>query len=694
MAKIASMDMTELAKEKYVSYSVEVNEDRAIQCCYDGLKPVQRRILWSMFKLGLNHKAKLLKAAKVYGSVLGDYHPHGDCLEGETLVYLLNGKTIPIKDLVGQGKKWVIAYDKETKAYVPALAHSWRVGQNTKKTYLLHLSDGSKIEVTKNHPFKIKNKGWVKAEDLELGDMFMNAFISNQDYPVIRSNWPKTASSLHSLVGTFHHGGIDSDSVLRYVGGTLEKYLVLDTNSPVFLDFIQKARPYEVVFLENIEILEHDSKKPMYDFTVDKYENMLICTKQSEQGNHLVVAHNSSIYSAMITMVSKVPVPMIFGSGNWGSFLGDKAAAGRYTECKLSKYSDVVFFDPFYNPVVKTVLNYNSDPDYPEPVALNALIPNALVNSVGGIGVGVAVDMPLFTVDSVIKTIEKSLEAGKCTPKMCEKYLKFTNKLNGIPTSSFEETLNLFKTGKGKIQFTTQYSIDSKKRQIVLSSRFADVNMASAIEKTLNDPHVKICSDVPNKKEKTFEIHIELKSSVNSDHVQKVAKSIVDKYFSNTESYEVTTTSRDTKDNEVADKKLYAATTPMIINDWIKFRLDLEQRACQYWIDKAQKEIDYRLLLIKAVDNLEIIIEALRKRFTKDELKEFIAKKMKISLEQSDVIINLKIYQLRKLEKEQLLQEIKDRKETISGYKVRIQKPAEYVITHVNEIGKKLKSIT
>src|SRR5271157_1539148 len=138
--KVQTVELFEFAKEKYLSYAAEANEDRAIGCCYDGLKPVQRRILWTMFKLGLNYKAKLLKAAKVYGTVMGDYHPHGD----------------------------------------------------------------------------------------------------------------------------------------------------------------------------------------------------------------------SAIYGAMITIATQIPTPMIYGSGNWGSMLGDSAAAGRYTECKLSKYSDIVFFDPFYNPIVKT----------------------------------------------------------------------------------------------------------------------------------------------------------------------------------------------------------------------------------------------------------------------------------------------------------------------------------------------------
>jgi DNA gyrase/topoisomerase IV subunit A len=477
MPKTKTVDMWDLAKEKYLSYAAEVNEDRAIGCCYDGLKPVQRRILWTMFKLGLDNKAKLIKAAKVSGTTMGDFHPHG----------------------------------------------------------------------------------------------------------------------------------------------------------------------------------------------------------------------SSAIYDAMVVLATKIPIPLIFGSGNWGTFLGDKAAADRYTECKLAKYSDIVFFDPFYNPVVKTVLNYNSDPNYREPVALNTMLPNALINSVGGIGVGVAIDMPLFTIKSVCKLITSVLKAdGICTAKQCVKNLEFTNKLNGIPSISSEEAFILFKTGKGRVQFDTQYSVDVKKRTATLYERFADVNMVNAIEKTIADPRVKICSDVPNKKEKTFEIYIELKSSVHLDDVLETFKEIVQKNFRNNESYEINTTYRRTDDGDVAISDLAAANTPMMVNDWIKYRIQLEKDACMYWIDKTQKEIDYRLLLIKAVDQLEVIIKALRQRFNKDELRDYIAKHMKLTQDEAEVIISLRVYQLRRLEKDILKQEIEERKKTIAGYKARIKYPATYIIEQVASIQKKL----
>ena len=130
-----------------------------------------------------------------------------------------------------------------------------------------------------------------------------------------------------------------------------------------------------------------------------------------------------------------------------------------------------------------------------------------------------------------------------------------------------------------------------------------------------------------------------------------------------------------------------------MVNDWIKYRIDLEIRACNWHIEKVQKEIDYRNLLIKAVDKLEVIISALRKRFSKDQLRSYVAKHMHLTTDQAEVIINLKIFQLRKLEKDTLLAEIKERQGTIAGYKKRIKNPAEFICEQLLDIEKKLDAV-
>ena len=66
------------AENAYLNYSMYVILDRALPNIGDGLKPVQRRILYAMSELGLNASSKYKKSARTVGDVIGKFHPHGD----------------------------------------------------------------------------------------------------------------------------------------------------------------------------------------------------------------------------------------------------------------------------------------------------------------------------------------------------------------------------------------------------------------------------------------------------------------------------------------------------------------------------------------------------------------------------------------------------------------------------------------
>jgi topoisomerase-4 subunit A len=80
--------LREYAERAYLDYSMYVVLDRALPFIGDGLKPVQRRIVYAMGTLGLDAGAKPRKAALTVGEVLGKYHPHGDSACYEALVLM------------------------------------------------------------------------------------------------------------------------------------------------------------------------------------------------------------------------------------------------------------------------------------------------------------------------------------------------------------------------------------------------------------------------------------------------------------------------------------------------------------------------------------------------------------------------------------------------------------------------------
>ena len=82
----ANVALHEAAQSRYLNYALSVITARALPDVRDGLKPVQRRILYTMWEQSLTADAKHRKCAKVVGDVMGSYHPHGDAALYETLV--------------------------------------------------------------------------------------------------------------------------------------------------------------------------------------------------------------------------------------------------------------------------------------------------------------------------------------------------------------------------------------------------------------------------------------------------------------------------------------------------------------------------------------------------------------------------------------------------------------------------------
>src|SRR3989344_4150758 len=101
--RIEKREITEELKDSYLDYAMSVIVARALPDVRDGLKPVHRRILWSMWESGQTHSAKMKKCANVVGDVLGKYHPHGDQSVYDALVRMVQEFSLRYPLIEGQG---------------------------------------------------------------------------------------------------------------------------------------------------------------------------------------------------------------------------------------------------------------------------------------------------------------------------------------------------------------------------------------------------------------------------------------------------------------------------------------------------------------------------------------------------------------------------------------------------------------
>src|SRR6187200_3442510 len=100
---IEHIPLKEFAEKAYLDYSMYVILDRALPHIGDGLKPVQRRIVYAMSELGLKNTAKFKKSARTIGDVLGKFHPHGDVACYEALVLMAQSFSYRYPLIQGQG---------------------------------------------------------------------------------------------------------------------------------------------------------------------------------------------------------------------------------------------------------------------------------------------------------------------------------------------------------------------------------------------------------------------------------------------------------------------------------------------------------------------------------------------------------------------------------------------------------------
>ncbi|MGN0818287.1 MAG: DNA gyrase subunit A, partial [Candidatus Coproplasma sp.] len=103
MTKMLEVEVDEELKKSFIAYAMAVNVSRAIPDVRDGLKPVHRRILYSMHELGLYSDKAFRKCARIVGDCLGKYHPHGDSSVYDALVRLAQDFTINMPLVDGHG---------------------------------------------------------------------------------------------------------------------------------------------------------------------------------------------------------------------------------------------------------------------------------------------------------------------------------------------------------------------------------------------------------------------------------------------------------------------------------------------------------------------------------------------------------------------------------------------------------------
>jgi DNA gyrase subunit A len=374
---------------------------------------------------------------------------------------------------------------------------------------------------------------------------------------------------------------------------------------------------------------------------------------------------DGAIYDALVRMAQPwvMRVPMVQGVGNFGSIDGDNPAAYRYTECRLTPAATPMLDDLGHDTVHHRP---NYDGTKTEPVVLPAKLPHLLVNGSSGIAVGMATNIPPHNLAEVGKACLKLL----ADPEVKDYQLVANDAVQGpdFPTggqiiNSKDELREIYKTGGGSIKLrgtsetTSQQKTRSSKTLTITSVPYSVVkaNLVEQIAQIVIDRKMPLLLDVTDLS--TDDVRIELELKADADEAKVLA--YLYKHTALQTNFNVNLTCLvPTENPEVgAPAKLGLKE---ILWHFLHFRLDVVTRRLQNELAGLDKRIHILEGFALIFDALDQIIKIIRGSDGKADAATKIMKRFsQLDEQQTDAILELKLYRLARLEINLVTDELK-----------------------------------
>jgi DNA gyrase subunit A len=360
---------------------------------------------------------------------------------------------------------------------------------------------------------------------------------------------------------------------------------------------------------------------------------------------------DAALYETLVRMAQPFSLryPLVDGSGNFGSLDGDSAAAMRYTECRLSRISDEMLTE-----IEQTTVHFrpNYDGTKTEPVVLPARIPNLLVNGTTGIAVGMATNIPPHNLGEVCTALIKLLDNEDIGSAQLCRYIKGPDfPTGGQILNSAEELKEIYKTGSGSVRLRGTWDIGPDTRStktIYIDSVPYMVNKAQLVERIAD---VVISRKLPQlldvKDLSTEDVRIALEMKKDAD--EKMVMAYLFKHTPLQINFAVNLTCLvPTENPEVGRPE--RLDLKQILWHFLHFRLEVVTRRLEHELAALKKRIHILEGFEAVFDALDEIIKMIRKSDGKADAAEKVMKRFRLDAEQTDAILELKIYRLARLE--------------------------------------------
>ena len=372
---------------------------------------------------------------------------------------------------------------------------------------------------------------------------------------------------------------------------------------------------------------------------------------------------DSSVYDTMVRMAQEwsLRYNLVDGQGNFGSVDGDSPAAMRYTEARMQKISEDLLSD-----IDKETVDFqlNFDDTIMEPTVLPTRVPALIINGASGIAVGMATNMPPHNLSEVIDGIMQYIDNNDVTIDELINHIKAPDFPTGGTIYGYDGVKEAFHTGKGRVVMRGKAIIENvnDRECIIVSEIPYQVNKADMIKKTadlINDGKIEGISTIRDESDRNG---MRIVYVLKRDSIPNIVLNKLYKYTSLQSSFSV---------NNVAlvNGRPQLLNLKDLIHHFVDHRHDVVVKRTNYELKKAEQRAHILEGLIIASDNIDDVIDLIKKSSNAEEARLKLEKKYKLSEIQAKAIIEMRLRQLTGLEQNKLREEYDELKKIIKGFK-------------------------
>jgi len=372
---------------------------------------------------------------------------------------------------------------------------------------------------------------------------------------------------------------------------------------------------------------------------------------------------DSSVYDTMVRMAQEwsLRYNLVDGQGNFGSVDGDSPAAMRYTEARMQKISEDLLSD-----IDKETVDFqlNFDDTIMEPTVLPTRVPALIINGASGIAVGMATNMAPHNLSEVIDGIMEYIDNNDVTIDELIKHIKAPDFPTGGTIYGYDGVKEAFHTGKGRVVMRGKAIIENvnDRECIIVSEIPYQVNKADMIKKTadlINDGKIEGISTIRDESDRNG---MRIVYVLKRDSIPNIVLNKLFKYTSLQSSFSV---------NNVAlvNGRPQLLNLKDLIHHFVEHRHDVVVKRTKYELKKAEQRAHILEGLIIASDNIDDVIDLIKKSSNAEDARLKLEKKYKLSEIQAKAIIEMRLRQLTGLEQNKLREEYDELQKVIKGFK-------------------------